>query len=278
MCILSRLKRLCCKQNKHHYIISSNSDNNDIIIDEEHSDLTRPYDNCKNYRYNKNYLPEKIVSWNINEVLCFSTPHSQEIILKRLKIINADIICLQGVYNNRCRKFLIDNLKEIYQYYITGDLYQNYKLGEHSGLLIISKFPIIFNKIISFNKKSSIDNLCNKGVLYVTINNINIALAHCSYYCDIYLIENELSLIKETSPFQEYIVVGCLQHPEAYKSLTMLKNNNCYTNIDKKSINDYILSSYTTLKITINISYLDISLVSYNFPIIATIYSNYYNV
>ena len=274
MCILSRLRRLCCRNNKHRYIISSNYDNNDIITDEEQFELLKPYNNCNNYRYNQNYLPEKIVSWNINDVICFSTPYSREIILKRLKIINADIIFLQGVFNNDTRTLIIDNLKEIYQYYITGDLYQQYSVFEHSGLLIISKYPIIFNKFIPFQNQSSIDKLCNKGVLYVTINKINFALAHCSYYSDIKLIETELSLIKEESPFNEYFVVGSLQHSEAYKSFNISSNNRCYTNIDKQSINDYILSLYQHLNIIINISYLDITHISYNYPIIGHIRSN----
>ena len=273
MCILARIKRICCRhRNKHRYVISSNTNNNDVIYDNVKFDLNKSYNNIHTYTYDYTESPKKIISWNVNEILCYSTPNSREKITEHLKHFNCDIICLQGLYNDYSRKYIINELKHLYQYYISGDLYKNYLLLEHSGLFIISKFPITFHKFIPYDTEFP-DNLVNKGILYVTINNINMVLTDSPYYNDKYY-EKYLNTITIKCPFKEYIIVGTLQHTTAHDVFNIECNNKMYTNRNKE-ISDYILSLYSSLKLNINIRHIDINHISHNYPLIATIENNY---
>ena len=270
MCIFNRLKRiLCYRNNRHKYVMSSNTLNNDSIFEQEMPDLNAPYTNCNNYVYNRNDIPGNILSWNVNEVACFSTPNSRQNISKYLKEWNCDIICLQGLYSEHSRRMIIEDLGDLYQYYLTGDLYKNYHMFEDSGLFILSRYPIKFHKFVHFDNMRFPDTLCNKGVLYVTINNINIALTNLPYYNREY-IELAFNTLKSNTPFDEYMVVGCLQKENAHIQFNTEPNNHVYTN-NNQTISDYILSLYSYIKLTVNVKLIDIKYISYNYPVLATI-------
>jgi hypothetical protein len=274
MCILSRLKRLCCgRGNRHRFSISSNNPNNDIIYEQEVFDLETDFNNCPSYRYDNHDTPETILSWNVNEVLCFATPDSREKIVWHIKHFKPDIVCLQGLYNNNSRKYLIDQLKHLYQYFITGDLHQKYVLCEHSGLFILSKYPITFKKFVPYPNAKFPDTLCNKGVLYVKINYLNLILTDCHTHNTEHL-QYSMEILKRNSPFEEYIFVGSVMYDKVHESLRVHSNNLMYTNKDM-TVTDYILSVSKYIKLIVNVRHIDIRHVSYNYPIIARIQNNY---
>ena len=113
MCILTRLKRLCCgRENRHRFAISSNNPNNDIIYEQEVFDLETDFNNCPGYRYDNHDTPETILSWNVKEVLCFATPESREKIVWHIKHFKPDIVCLQGLYNNNSELLAVAKLSK----------------------------------------------------------------------------------------------------------------------------------------------------------------------
>lgn len=265
------LKRLFCyRKNKHRYILSSNTDNNDVINSDVFYDLTRPNNNFGDYNYDNIDNLKKIVTWNVSELLCFSTPHSRQKIVNYLKFINADCIFLQGVYSSTSRGYIIEELKHIYQFYITGDLYNRYLIGENSGIFVLSKFPIKYNNFTSFeNQLNFPDNMCLRGVLYLTINKFNFAITNCPYY-KINDVTNCINVIKNQSPFDEYIVCGSLQIPDAQCNFNVKQNNTQSTN-KKNTISDYLLSLYNRFHIIAIVKEITDNYVSYNFPVIGFI-------
>ena len=232
--------------------------------------MNRPSNNAGIYPISRLDVVKKIVTWNVSELLCFSTPHSRSKIVDILKELNADCIFLQGVYNDTSREIIINSLKDLYQYYITGDLYNQFKVCEHSGLLVISKYPIFYKKFISFSEITSFpDKFTNKGCLYLTINEKNFAIADCPYYKQENL-EDCFNLINNSTPFSEYIVIGTLQHKNASQFFGQLSNNTTNTN-SRNTISDYILSLYNEFYLTIMVKHINEKYVSYNYPVIGFI-------
>ena len=92
--------------------------------------------------------------------------------IKRLKIIkkvlhqyNADIIGLQEAFTKKARKIIKQNE---YPYTAKGPKGGKFKLC--SGLALLSKYPIIKTKTMTFQDCSGFDCYANKGVLFARIN------------------------------------------------------------------------------------------------------------
>ena len=122
-------------------------------------------DNDKNKKLN-------IVSYNICALPYYinilGNPNNRiDAIIKFIKNINADIFCLQEVFDNSIRKKIINACKSTYEIYYSGKS-SFYKMN--SGLLTLSKFPIIYRKSVPFYNLSGEDYLSNKGVDYITVS------------------------------------------------------------------------------------------------------------
>mgnify|MGYP001591126101 CR=1 FL=1 len=114
----------------------------------------------------------KIVSYNICALPYYinimGNPNQRvNAIIEFIKKINADILCLQEVFDNSIRKKIMNACKDTYEIYYSGES-SFYKVN--SGLLTLSKFPIIYRKTVSFNNLSGEDYLSRKGVDYITIS------------------------------------------------------------------------------------------------------------
>jgi hypothetical protein len=273
MCILSRIRRLFCYDNRHRYIISSNNENNDTIYGITKYDLDSPYCNSNDKQFQLYDDIQDILSWNVRELLCYSTPHSRNLIGIYLKQFKTDVIFLQGVFNNTTRQYIIDELSDIYQFYITGDLHKEYILGEDSGLLVLSKFPISFNKFIHFSNMGMPDKLTSKGVMYITINNLNFAVCHMPGYHEDAI--EAIKELKDNNPFEQYIVVGSLQHLEAHTLFNKLSNNLIHYTHKNKHIHDYIIPIYDRLDLEVNIKHIDIENITHNYPVFGRFKNSY---
>ncbi|KAK2197370.1 bifunctional Endonuclease-exonuclease-phosphatase superfamily/Endonuclease-exonuclease-phosphatase [Babesia duncani] len=118
---------------------------------------------------------------------------------KRLKYIpreirqaNADIVCLQEVYSKEHAKLIAQSLQDVYPYAVRddylpqGELWQFLLSNEeeqprnnrrrgfgifHSGLLVLSKFPIVCAKFHAWEKVTYLEAmLANKGFLEVFVD------------------------------------------------------------------------------------------------------------
>lgn len=83
-----------------------------------------------------------------------------------------DIVCLQEVFGNNCRKALTEILKHEYPYIIEKSHYRPFGIPnwmEDSGLYFASKFEIKDYYFYPFKHITSYDSLAWKGLLGVTI-------------------------------------------------------------------------------------------------------------
>ena len=114
----------------------------------------------------------KIISYNICAlpyyINIFGNPHSRvDGIINFIKKLDADILCLQEVFDNSIRKKIIEACKDIWEIYYCGN---STIYNMNSGLLTLSKFPIIYRKTVAFNNLSGEDYLSNKGIDYITVS------------------------------------------------------------------------------------------------------------
>ena len=112
----------------------------------------------------------KIISWNIacipNYFNIFGNPINRiPCILKVIEKHNADIICLQEVFDKNIRKIIIDYFKEKYNYY--------YSVNDtpflNDGLLTMTKYEIIDKKSYIFDYTCGEDYLVYKGFHFIIL-------------------------------------------------------------------------------------------------------------
>lgn len=80
-----------------------------------------------------------------------------------------DVLCLQEVFVESGRKFLIDKLKYYWPYYV-GKANKDEYIVEDSGLMVFSKYPIISHIFYPYEPNIGVDKLSNKGFLLIKIN------------------------------------------------------------------------------------------------------------
>ena len=109
----------------------------------------------------------KIVSWNIcclpNYANLYQNPvYVIDNIIKVLKICKADVICLQEIFDTKC----IDTIKKhMSNYNIIYDT-KGPKSFINSGLMILSKLPLMNYGYHEYQSKCGEDRLSCKGFLY----------------------------------------------------------------------------------------------------------------
>ena len=120
----------------------------------------------------------KIISWNIaclpKQLNIFRNPNKMiKNILTKIKCLNADVICLQEVFENSLKEKIINELSDNQPYYLLGDTYKRYLVGEDSGLMVLSKYPIEFVKEQVLEEYNFPDRMANKTILYFKFVKIN---------------------------------------------------------------------------------------------------------
>lgn len=217
--------------------------------------------------------PQSIVSWNIQGLFFYITEQKLQNIILKLNEIDADVVCLQEVFEDSVKTKLIDVLKIKYPYFLLGSTTKKYIFGEDSGLLVLSKYNIIFHKEIFLKKLAFPDNAANKSVLYFTIGSLNLTNMHLqsSVTSDEYdLSEKQIKQVLIKSPFKKFLFIGDLNNPKADEILNIEKNNDKYT--CDNQILDYIIPiQQNEIQLNINVINTDLTTTSDHFPIYSTI-------
>ena len=124
----------------------------------------------------------KIVSYNIDGLFLHYNHNNYVNISKYIRYLftdeKIDIICLQEVWEKNIYDLIIKNLNDLNLFHTFPPTSKKYCVGEHSGLLIISKYPIILSDFEIYDKLNFTCLMTNKGIQYVTIkvNNDYISL------------------------------------------------------------------------------------------------------
>ena len=209
--------------------------------------------------------PKSIVSWNIQGLFLFMKKIKISNVIQKIREFDSDVICLQEAFEESIKIKIINELKDIYPYYLCGCIDRKYNVGEDSGLLILSKYNINFKKEYFLNGCEFPDNLANKTILYFSVGNYNFSNTHVQANND-FIAGNQVKEIINQSPFQDFIIVGDLNHCKADTILNVEKNNSVYTWNDE--ILDYILPiKCDDKKIDVNVITMDLTNISDHLPI-----------
>ena len=247
-----RIFRFCCRKKNNDYISLSN---NEII----------------NPISDNNYFPKTFISWNIQELFLYQNTKKLINLVNQLLKFNVDLICLQEVFDDKTKDIIISTMKNNYPYYLIGNTDKKYLVGEDSGLMILSKFPITFIDEIKLEGLRWPDSMASKTSLYFSIGELNFVTTHLqSVYEDI--SKKQLLKLVNDSPFKNFIILGDLNNSDVCNILNLKKNNICST--CDNLILDYILPiNYDNLNLSIKVLGINIENTSDHLPIYGEIKS-----
>lgn len=191
---------------------------------------------CRPYRYpltncdqvNVQNKPRSIVTWNLQGLFFFMNPEKHQSILNEVSLLQTDIICLQEVFDNQLKESLIETMSETHPYYLLGTIDKKYCVGEDSGLLILSKYPIQFVKETLLPEAVIPDCFANKSILYFCVGDLNLCTCHLqssnmrNAQC---ISAKQIQQIVEDSPFPNLIVTGDLNNNLGHVYLRQERTN-----------------------------------------------------
>ena len=197
--------------------------------------------------------PKTIVSWNIHGLPLFITNDIVYDIVNKILNFNSDIVCIQECFSD----FLLNKISKetytVYPYLITGSLKKKFVLGENSGLIILSKYPITFRLFHNYKSSSGCDRLSNKGYLIVNIGKLNIVNTHLqSNELNIFcantkkIREDQIEQLKQYLPCEKTILCGDFntQKLDNYINVKINNKRNTLNSLFfcKPQVLDYIVS------------------------------------
>ena len=121
----------------------------------------------------------RILSYNIN---CLFFHHDQEQVdgvvayFRQLLVSNTatsmvpDVVCLQEAWEERVIRRLIDVAHDAGWYAAHPATKKAYFVGEHTGLLVLSRFPIVGQAVHIYTTTAGEDCMSSKGAQYLTID------------------------------------------------------------------------------------------------------------
>jgi len=216
---------------------------------------------------------KKICSWNIQELWwhCYRGNKINNLI-HYIVHSDASVFCLQEAFDMDIQRLIITHPKitEKYPYYITGNQYNSYFLGENSGLIVLSDQPILFRQFTPFLHTTVPDCFASKGALYLTIGEINFITTHLQSD-NIRIALQQLAFIIFNSPFKEKtVLIGDLNIPDPFSPLHLERNNNNHTHISGVTL-DHILPLFSDLSLSIDVDYINLKNTSDHWPLIASL-------
>lgn len=222
--------------------------------------------NCSDFLSDKS--PVKIISWNVQSLFFYTTETRLKNVIKNILDFDADLICLQEVFEDNIKTEIIKGVNHIYPYYLLGNTVKKCKLGEDSGLLVLSKYNINYKGEKKIDNCVMPDNFCEKSILYFSIKDYNFITTHLQSG-DYEISKNQIMDISYDSPFKEYILLGDLNNFEADKIMNVECNNTVKT--WENVILDYILPINFKKELKVNVINIDITSVTDHLPIMAEI-------
>lgn len=173
----------------------------------------------------KEEIPIKILSYNVDDFVCHHHRYGKDNQVRATEIINylesteADIICLQEVWGEIMKQEFTDAFLAKNFYVALPNWRKNYIFGENSGLMMLSRYPIVTQTFLPFNNSSI--SLANKGVQYchirvpnsnpktsITLNIANTHL-HSSYKKDMKYLNLQLDFSNTAKQQLQTIVSEC---------------------------------------------------------------------
>ena len=280
--ILYKLKHLfLCEQNTTAFCMSSEGN---IFYDEKDGMCIYQEDNvrlCLFHAFHNSsheWQPrvvapkiKKIISWNVQELWwhCYRGNKINNIVQYLLRS-DADIICLQEVFELSSLHKIIYNV-DIYNkfpYFLTGNLGHRFVIGETSGLLVLSKYPIIFQTFRQLPVSVWPDIFSSKGALCFTIADHNFMTTHLQSE-NINIALQQLSAISDSCPFKkDYILLGDLNFATPGKLFEIISNNRIAT-CDSGEVLDHIIPVLEK-PMNIYVDKINLTNISDHWPIVAT--------
>ena len=116
----------------------------------------------------------KIVSYNIDGLFAHYIHLNYINISKYIRNLlveeKVDIICLQEVWELSILNMIKNNINDIDLYYAQPPTSLKYCVGEHTGLLVISKYPIVYQDYLKYEQLNFTCTMTNKGLQHIKIN------------------------------------------------------------------------------------------------------------
>ena len=116
----------------------------------------------------------KIISYNIDGLFAHYNYTNYLNISKYIRNLllneNVDIICLQELWSKDIYNLIINKLLDLDLYIAQPPTNLKYCIGEHSGLLTISKYPIIETDYLCYDRLNFTCNFTRKGLQYIVID------------------------------------------------------------------------------------------------------------
>lgn len=141
------------------------------------------------------------------------TPFTDErlhLIPDALMNTTADVVCIQEVYNEADKQVVIQGVKDVYPYAVYYQKKRKGGAGWHSGLLILSKYPINASSFELYKRNPLVEKMfADKGVLCALIElngtDITIANTHTTVGGGVYDTESDrVNRIRNKQVIQAY--------------------------------------------------------------------------
>ena len=199
---------------------------------------------------------ESVITWNLQGLFLFMYERKRRNILYEIGLLTHDVICLQEVFEDYLKEDIIHHMKQTHPYYLMGNTHKKYIVGDDSGLLVLSKYPIQFVKEIVLDKGVLPDSLANKSILYFKVGNLNMVNTHLqssNMSQSESIAGSQIELLVNEAPFTQFLICGDLNTNVAYRYAGESKNNKAPT--WNQDILDYILvKHYSNIQVTPKVS------------------------
>ena len=176
---------------------------------------------------------------------------------------------MQEVFEDSYKERILFEIGQIYPYYLLGNTKKKHIVGEDSGIMVLSKYDIKFDKEVMLEGMKFPDRFSNRSILYFTIGEYHFATSHLQANNN-QVSKKHLYDLVNYSPFTEYIILGDLNHPKANEIVNISKNNEI--NTYSEYILDYILPmNINTINLDVKVLPINITNVTDHQPIISSL-------
>ena len=136
--------------------------------------MTTPFYNYEPIIDNKPKQTIRIMSYNIKALFSFYNAARIQRLVEYIEELflngSVDIICLQEAFELDLYNKLYKLANDLRLNIVHPSLERKYYVGENSGLVVISRYPIIDHMFLKYDQCSGLCRLANKGAHYITVD------------------------------------------------------------------------------------------------------------